>query len=189
MPDGLPLGTRFDLGDAVTEVQRAFLDEHGFVVFRGVVRPPEIAALMAELSPQGSVYQAGTLSGNPVAMAAGLATLNVLEQVDGWARLEELGRHLAAEVGAVIESSGANVALARLGSIFWLASGSRDLPRSASALPAGAAETYAPIFRRLLADGIALASSTFEVGFLSLAHSERDIARLAGVLQRALGEP
>ena len=145
--------------------------------------------LMAELSPQGSVYQAGTLSGNPVAMAAGLATLNVLEQEDGWAQLEELGAQLANEIEAVLDTTEAVASLARVGSIFWLAFGSRDLPRSAAALAPGAAETYAPIFRGLLADGIALAPSAFEVGFLSLAHSTRDIERLATALQRALGEP
>jgi len=147
------------------------------------------AAIMAELSPQGSVYQAGTLSGNPVAMAAGLATLKVLEQEDGWARLEDLGARLASEIEAVLDTTEAVVALARIGSIFWLAFGSRDLPRSASALAGSAAETYAPIFRRLLADGIALAPSAFEVGFLSLAHSVRDIEQLAAALQRTLGEP
>ena len=145
--------------------------------------------LMAELSPQGSVYQAGTLSGNPVAMAAGLATLNVLEQEDGWARLEELGARLASEIEAVLDTTETAASLARVGSIFWLAFGSRDLPRSASALAGSAAETYAPIFRRLLAEGIALAPSAFEVAFLSLAHSVRDIERLAATLQRTLGEP
>jgi len=147
------------------------------------------AALMAELSPQGSVYQAGTLSGNPVAMAAGLATLDVLEREDGWARLEELGTRLASEIEGVLETTQANASLARIGSIFWLALGSRDLPRSAAALAPSAAETYAPIFRSLLANGIALAPSAFEVGFLSLAHSARDIERLATTLQRTLGEP
>jgi glutamate-1-semialdehyde 2,1-aminomutase len=147
------------------------------------------AKLMAELSPRGSVYQAGTLSGNPVAMAAGLATLKLLEQQDGWARLEELGARLAGEIDAVLEATGAAASLARIGSIFWLACGSRDLPRSAAALAAGAAEVYAPIFRKLLADGIALAPSAFEVGFLSLAHTPRDIERLAAALQRALREP
>jgi hypothetical protein len=58
MPDGLPLGTRFELGDTVTETQRAFLDEHGFVVFRGVVRPAEIALLMAELDRINDVWAA-----------------------------------------------------------------------------------------------------------------------------------
>jgi glutamate-1-semialdehyde 2,1-aminomutase len=146
------------------------------------------AELMAELSPQGSVYQAGTLSGNPVAMAAGLATLNVLDQEDGWARLEEMGAQLAAEVNAVLETTSANAALARIGSIFWLACGSRELPRSASGLAAGAADAYAGIFRSLLGQGIALAPSAFEVGFLSLLHSVRDIDRLAAGLQRALAE-
>jgi glutamate-1-semialdehyde 2,1-aminomutase len=142
--------------------------------------------IMRELSPAGAVYQAGTLSGNPVAMAAGLATLETLEHEDGWVRLEELGRHLEQEIGAVIDDTGANAALARIGSIFWLALETREPPRSAAAIAPGAAETYAGLFRSLLAEGIALAPSAYEVGFFSLAHSIPDIDRLCAALAEAL---
>ena len=142
--------------------------------------------IMAELAPLGSVYQAGTLSGNPVAMAAGLATLRVLEQEDGWTRLDEMGLHLETMLGEVIAETGAAAALTRLGSIFWLVLGSRERPRSTAAIAAGAAETYAGIFRALLASGIAIAPSAYEVGFLSLAHAIPDIDRLAAALQQAL---
>lgn len=92
--------------------------------------------LMAELAPQGGVYQAGTLSGNPVAMAAGLATLNTLEHENGWAQLDELGLHLENQLKAVVSASTAPVAVARIGSIFWLALNASELPRQASAIPA-----------------------------------------------------
>jgi len=142
------------------------------------------AALMDELAPSGAVYQAGTLSGNPVAMAAGLATLRTLEAEDGWTRLDELGAHLEHELAGVIETSGANASAVRIGSIFWLALETRSPPRSAGAVAKGAAEAYAPLFRALLDGGIALAPSAYEVGFVSLVHSIPDLDRLAAALER-----
>jgi len=142
--------------------------------------------VMRELAPAGRVYQAGTLSGNPVAMAAGLATLKTLEHEDGWVRLEELGAHLERELNAVIDTAGANAVLARLGSIFWLALEADALPRAAAQVPARAAGRYADLFRSLLGQGIALAPSAYEVGFLSLAHSIPDVDRLCAGIGKAL---
>jgi glutamate-1-semialdehyde 2,1-aminomutase len=146
------------------------------------------AALMAELSPTGSVYQAGTLSGNPVAMAAGLATLATLEHEDGWNRLDELGSHLENVLNEVIATTGAEAAVARIGSIFWLALNTRELPRAASAIAGDAGTRYAPIFRSLLDAGISLAPSAYEVGFISLVHSIQDLDRLAAALQRVFAD-
>ena len=144
--------------------------------------------LMAELAPLGGVYQAGTLSGNPVAMAAGLATLQTLEHEDGWSRLDELGSHLEHQLDEVIEATDAEAAVARVGSIFWLALGTRELPRTAAAIAPGAAEIYGRIFRELLGKGIALAPSAYEVGFISLVHSTTDLDRLSAALQAVLGQ-
>ncbi len=141
--------------------------------------------LMSELAPEGDVYQAGTLSGNPVAMAAGLATLNTLEHEDGWARLEELGTHLEHQLNAMIADTKTNAALVRIGSIFWLALNATEAPRSAAAIASGAAERYASIFTTLLDAGIALAPSAYEVGFISLMHSVPDLDRLCVALQTA----
>ena len=142
--------------------------------------------LMKQLAPEGSVYQAGTLSGNPIAMTAGLATLRVLEAEDGWRVLEEHGDYLEQTLGAVLRESPVPVSLARFGSIFWLAWHADAPPRSAEAIDQRAAATYARVFHALLDDGIALAPSAFEVGFLSLAHRRGDIDRLAESLGRAL---
>jgi glutamate-1-semialdehyde 2,1-aminomutase len=120
--------------------------------------------LMAHLAPLGRVYQAGTLSGNPLAMAAGLATLRVLERENGWARLEALG---AALERLVPES----VRLVRCGSLFWL-----DLEPG----------RYGELFHALLDEGISLAPSAFEVGFLSTAHTEEHLERLAAALKKCL---
>jgi glutamate-1-semialdehyde 2,1-aminomutase len=121
-------------------------------------------------------------------MAAGLATLRVLEHEDGWSRLDELGLHLENQLRAVIDESGAEAAVARIGSIFWLALGSRTLPRAAAALSSAAGTTYAPVFRALLDKGIALAPSAFEVGFISLLHSIPDLDRLAAALLEVLSD-
>jgi len=143
-------------------------------------------ATMAHLSPEGGVYQAGTLSGNPVAMAAGLATLRLLERDGVHARLEALGRALERLLAPVVAASPTPVSLARVGSIFWLSLQPGPPPRAAEAIDPGAARRYAALFHALLDAGIALAPSAFEVGFLSAAHTEGDLARLAAALPAAL---
>ena len=143
---------------------------------------------MERLAPLGPVYQAGTLSGNPVAMAAGLATLDVLEREDGWARLETLGAHLEEVVRRVLRERGVPVGFARAGSLFWFAMQAGEPPRRFDRVSAGAARTYAAFHRALLDRGVYLAPSAFEVGFLSLAHSEADIDRTGEAVSGALAE-
>jgi glutamate-1-semialdehyde 2,1-aminomutase len=142
--------------------------------------------LMQHLSPEGGVYQAGTLSGNPVAMTAGLTTLRVLQKEDGWKRLEALGAYLEQQLTSALEEAPLDATLVRLGSMFWIAWNTREAPRSAEALDASSAQVYARIFHSLLDQGIALAPSAFEIAFLSLAHTRRDIDRLAEGLRAAL---
>jgi glutamate-1-semialdehyde 2,1-aminomutase len=142
--------------------------------------------IMKHLSPEGGVYQAGTLSGNPVAMTAGLTTLRVLKKENGWKRLEALGEYLEERVDGVLAESPLPAKLVRLGSMFWIAWNTREAPRSAESLDAGAPALYARIFHALLEQGIALAPSAFEIAFLSLAHTRRDIDRLAEGLRAAI---
>jgi glutamate-1-semialdehyde 2,1-aminomutase len=142
--------------------------------------------IMRQLSPEGGVYQAGTLSGNPVAMTAGLATLRVLQKEDGWKRLEALGAYLEETLTSALAESPVAAKLCRLGSMFWIAWLTDTAPRAAEALDANAAKVYAEVFHSLLDQGIALAPSAFEIAFLSLAHTRRDIDRLAAGLRTAL---
>ena len=144
--------------------------------------------LMRELAPLGPVYQAGTLSGNPVAMAAGLATLLVLERERAWERLEELGGLLQTAVEPVLVAAPVPARLVRCGSIFWLSLQDGEPPRRADALDPAAAGLYGRLFHALLARGIAMAPSAFEVGFLSLAHRPEQIDRFAAALAEALRE-
>jgi glutamate-1-semialdehyde 2,1-aminomutase len=142
-------------------------------------------AVMEQLAPLGGVYQAGTLSGNPVAMAAGLATLRVLERERVWERLEALGAALERALAPVVAAAPVPASLVRVGSLFWLALQDGLPPRSAAAVDPGAARLYAPLFHALLDQGIALAPSAYEVGFLSAAHREADLERLAAAVERA----
>ncbi len=141
---------------------------------------------MKNLAPEGGVYQAGTLSGNPVAMTAGLTALKYLKEQQGWGSLEELGRYLEKRVGAVLKLSPVPACLVRIGSIFWIAWASNTPPRAAEAIDVNAALCYGKVFNGLLDRGIALAPSAYEVGFLSLAHTQSDIDRLADSLADVL---
>ncbi len=142
--------------------------------------------LMENLSPLGRVYQAGTLSGNPVAMAAGLATLKTLIKEDGWRRLVALGAQLEQQVGAVLGAQPRAHAFIRSQSIFWMALLAETAPRTDVGINSEAAGFYAMVFHEMLHRGIALAPSAFEVGFLSLAHNDKDITRFAAMLHESL---
>jgi glutamate-1-semialdehyde 2,1-aminomutase len=139
--------------------------------------------LMELVAPAGPVYQAGTLSANPLAMCAGLATLQRLDDASIYRQLEALGARLEKALAGI-----PNLSVQRVGSIFWLlhtASAARapGTLRSLRALPADASAGFAPLFHRLLAQGIYLAPSAYEVGFLSAAHQDADIDRLIEALQ------
>jgi glutamate-1-semialdehyde 2,1-aminomutase len=141
------------------------------------------AALMDQLAPLGPVYQAGTLSGNPLAMAAGLAQLRLLEAENGFARLEQLGALLEAETRAALKATGRAATFHRLGSMFCLYFTAGPVHNLADAKTADTA-TFARFFHGLRERGVYVAPSQFEAGFISTAHTPEDIAATA----RAVGE-
>jgi len=139
--------------------------------------------IMQLVAPVGPVYQAGTLSANPVAMAAGLATLERLVDGTAYLALEDNGRLLDSLLQAI-----PGLRLQRVGSLFWLVfddDASGELIRSPARVPAGSETRFASTFHALLAEGIYLPPSPCEVCFLSTAHSEGDIHALATALRRA----
>jgi glutamate-1-semialdehyde 2,1-aminomutase len=142
--------------------------------------------IMARLAPDGDTYQAGTLSGNPVAMAAGLATLDVLVRESGWERLEARGEELERLLQPALTAARFPVQLVRAGSLFWLSLHEAGAPRAAAALSARASARFAALFHALLDRGIYLPPSPYEVCFLSLAHDSADLARFADALRSAL---
>jgi glutamate-1-semialdehyde 2,1-aminomutase len=142
--------------------------------------------IMARLAPDGDTYQAGTLSGNPVAMAAGLATLDLLVRESGWQRLETRGAELERLLRPVLAQARFPVHLVRVGSLFWLSLHARGAPRTAATLSAAESARFAALFHAMLERGIYLPPSAYEACFLSLAHGSADLARFAHALGDAL---
>ncbi len=142
--------------------------------------------ILSRLAPDGDTYQAGTLSGNPVAMASGIATLDVLIHEDGWQRLEALGAQLEQALRPVLGRAPFPVHLVRVGSLFWLSFHEAGAPRTAEPLPQEAVLRFGRVFHALLSERIYFPPSAYEACFLSLAHTAADFERLAASLGRAL---
>ncbi|HVS75533.1 MAG TPA: glutamate-1-semialdehyde 2,1-aminomutase [Steroidobacteraceae bacterium] len=145
------------------------------------------ARIMSRLAPDGDTYQAGTLSGNPVAMASGIATLDQLAAESGWEKLEALGAQLEGLLRPVLRQAPFPLHLVREGSLFWLSMHEAGPPRTAAPLPPQAAGRFAALFHAMLAEGIYLPPSAYEACFLSLAHTAADLERLALTLRKVLG--
>jgi glutamate-1-semialdehyde 2,1-aminomutase len=142
--------------------------------------------LMQRMAPAGPVYQAGTLSGNPVAVTAGLATLRALESTpDAYDRLESLGARVERGLRDALTATGRTGCVNRVGSMLTLFLGV-DHVRDYRSATAADADAFARFFRGMLGEGIYLPPSQFEAMFLSLAHSEDDIDRMTASARRAL---
>ena len=145
------------------------------------------AEIMDQLSPDGPVYQAGTLSGNPLAMAAGLAQLRELQRINGWKLLEELGAQFEKVVRSVIKDAKSDVTFHRVGSMFCLFFAQGPINDLASARRSDL-KKFARFFHTCLKDGISFAPSQFETGFISTAHLPDDLDRTGVVVREALTE-
>lgn len=143
------------------------------------------AEIMDCLSPDGPVYQAGTLSGNPLALAAGLAQLRELERQDAYRKLEELGAGFEERVRSMLKRTGRDYCAQRIGSMFCLYFTPGPVWNLADAQRSDRAG-FARFFHACLEKGVYFAPSQFEAGFLSLAHSEADLDFAAGVMESAL---
>ena len=141
------------------------------------------AEVMNRLSPDGPVYQAGTLSGNPIAMAAGLAQIKELIQCGGWSRLEDLGAQFESQVRSAI--AGKPMTFHRIGSMFCLYFCEGPV-RSLADAQRSERSAFARYFHGCLERGVYFAPSQFEAGFISLAHTEADIERTAQVAAEAI---
>jgi glutamate-1-semialdehyde 2,1-aminomutase len=137
------------------------------------------AELMDCLAPLGRVYQAGTLSGNPVAVAAGLATLRVLERENPYAHISALAQQAAVHINRRARELGRDLHCAQEGGLFTCYF-QRGPVRNLADARASDTQAYAACFHRLLEAGIYLPPSQFEVGFVSMAHTEEEVMRLAG---------
>ena len=143
------------------------------------------ADIMDMLAPDGPVYQAGTLSGNPLAMAAGLAQLRELDKQQGWKKLEELGAIMEEAVLDALKQTGRNYQWYRVGSMFCLFFTETPVHNLTDAKTSDLA-AFRKFFLHCLDNGVYFAPSQFETGFISLAHGPDDLARTAEVAREAL---
>ena len=143
------------------------------------------ADIMDQLAPDGPVYQAGTLSGNPLAMAAGLAQLKELAKPSGYPRLEELGAHFEKGLKTIMEAKGMPYKLNRVGSMFCLFFTDRDIVNVDDVMKQDL-DVFKKLFWGCLDKGIYLAPSPYETGFISLAHTEADLDDTLSVIEEVL---
>ena len=143
------------------------------------------AEIMDLLAPTGPVYQAGTLSGNPLAMAAGIAALEELAETDAYEKLEQLGAQLEKEMVQAARSASVPVQFNRCGSMFCAYFTAEPVHNLADAMKSDRPR-FAKYFHGMLEQGIYLAPSQFEAGFISTAHTSQDIERTAAAARNAL---
>jgi len=141
--------------------------------------------IMELVAPGGPVYQAGTLSGNPVAMAAGLAALTALENQEVYNHINKMGEKLACGLSAIARKSGLKACVNRIGSLVCLFFGIDNADDYKSVKKADT-ERYAGYFRAMLDSGVYLAPSQFEAMFVSDAHTEGDIGETLDRAERAM---
>jgi glutamate-1-semialdehyde 2,1-aminomutase len=140
--------------------------------------------IMSRMAPVGDVYQAGTLSGNPLAMAAGLATLNLLKQEGIYRELEDKGRTLFSGLEEVAKAAGVEITINRIGSMgsFFF---TPDPVIDFASAKASAGELFKKYYAAMLEQGVYLAPSPFEASFLSTAHGEKEIQKTIACAEKA----
>ncbi|MCA9721320.1 MAG: aminotransferase class III-fold pyridoxal phosphate-dependent enzyme, partial [Gemmatimonadetes bacterium] len=141
--------------------------------------------LMLQVAPVGPVYQAGTLSGNPVAMAAGLATLDVLARGEAWPAADRFAAALEAGLREAAERVGIPLTVQRVGTMLTPFFTEDPVRNYADARAADAAR-YGRFFHAMLDAGVYLPPSAFEASFTSAAHGDAELERILAALPNAL---
>ncbi len=142
-------------------------------------------AIMEKIAPLGPVYQAGTLSGNPIAMRAGLKTLELISAPGFFESLTQKTASLCAGLEKAAAEAGVALTTNQVGGMFGIFFTDKKVASYADAL-AGDAEAFKRFFHAMLAEGVYLAPSAFEAGFVSAAHSEADLTATISAANRAL---
>lgn len=144
--------------------------------------------LMQKVAPVGPVYQAGTLSGNPLAMAAGIAMLDAVAQAGFYQALDARTEDLCRSIEAVLTKHGRPARIDHVGSMFgmYFVPGAEKPPRDYDEVKKARTEKFAVFYRALLDHGVAFAPSAFEAGFVSSAHTADHVAATATALDQAL---
>lgn len=142
--------------------------------------------IMNSIAPLGPVYQAGTLSGNPVAMAAGKAALEQLLEPDFYTAMKKKTRKLVSAVLEHIEEKEYKVRMFSIGSIYWIAFTDRPSIRSSSEIDPESMNIYRKFYHSLLNNGFYIGPSGYEVGFVNAAHTEEELAEAARIINLSL---
>jgi glutamate-1-semialdehyde 2,1-aminomutase len=130
--------------------------------------------IMQMVAPAGPMYQAGTLAGNPLAMSAGITTLKLLREEKCWEKLEQAAARLEAGISAAAKQAGIPIQQTRVGTMFTTFF-SEIPPKDWNSVKAADKARYGRFFQKMLENGVYLAPSAFEAGFVSTAHSDADI--------------
>ena len=140
--------------------------------------------IMELVAPVGPMYQAGTLSGNPLAMSAGIATLDLLKTPGTWEKLEKASADLMSGIDAAAKSAGIPIQQTRVGTMFTNFF-SKVPPKNWSTVAQGDKVRYGQFFRTMLENGVYLAPSAFEAGFMSTVHTGNDIQATVAAAEKA----
>ncbi len=146
------------------------------------------ADIMADIAPDGPVYQAGTLSGNPLAMAAGLATLEALEAPGFYEALGETTQNLIDGLQSVADRHGVPLATHCVGGMFGFVFSDDGPVRRYSQIAAADIERFRKFFHGMLDEDIYLAPSAFETGFVSGTHGDEEISRTLAAADKVMSE-
>jgi len=138
--------------------------------------------LMDLVAPLGPVYQAGTLSANPIGMVAGLTTLKKMKREDGWNILNQRGSYLYTKLAQLLSQH--NLEFVQFASLFWIHQKTGEVIRDQNKIPKTQAETFKSLFLGCLNDGVYLAPNAYEVGFLSLAHTQDILDEASQIILR-----
>ncbi len=141
---------------------------------------------MASIAPDGPVYQAGTLSGNPVAMAAGLATLEQIDQPGFYEALGERTTQLVEGLAEAAAAAGIPLATEHAGGMFGFVFTEEESVRTFAQVSAADVERFRKFFHGMLAEGIYLAPSAFEAGFVSAAHGTAEIEQTISAAHKVM---
>jgi len=141
------------------------------------------ADIMDILAPEGSVYQAGTLSGNPIAMASGIQTLQLLSQPDFYTNLETRSNAFIAELSEIIKAK--DIVLNHIGSMFTLFFSDHEI-RNFEDVKRSDTERFAKFFRALLAQNIYFSPSAFEANFISASHTDQQLEQTIQTIKQVL---
>ncbi|MCY1539574.1 Glutamate-1-semialdehyde 2,1-aminomutase [compost metagenome] len=144
------------------------------------------AEIMAHISPDGGVYQAGTLSGNPVAMAAGIATLTELLRSGFYKELAAKTSEFTDSIQRYASAKNYKFKVFTIGSIFWFAFSDADKIQTAEAIDPASMDKFKIMHRELLNRGIYLGPSGYEVGFVSAAHTKVELEKAKRAIFDAL---